>query len=110
MAARSLVAACSAPARARLREDHEKFVASEPAANVRGPQDLTNQNPKLFEHRIAGQVSARIVDRLEVIDVDHQDRDWTARTSRSSKLSLQIHDACRAVQASGQLVDDALLL
>ena len=75
MAARILMAACSAPARAVSGRIDEELVASEPAANVRGPQDLANQGPKLLEDRIAGQMSARVVDRLEVIDVDHQDRD-----------------------------------
>ncbi|MCK7491617.1 MAG: hypothetical protein MZW92_07930 [Comamonadaceae bacterium] len=53
---------------------HE-LVTAEPACYVLLPQRLLDPASNLGEHRVAGVMAHRVVDRLEMIQIDEQDRD-----------------------------------
>ena len=56
-------------------EQHGELVAAEPRRRVGGPQGALEPRGHDPEQVVAGLVAERVVDRLEVVDVDVEDRD-----------------------------------
>jgi hypothetical protein len=96
--------------RGRVGQDNQKLIAAESAADIRRPQDLSDSCSECFEDDVSSQVPPRVIDGLEVVDVDHQHREGLAGSSRSPQFLLQIQNASGTIQAPGQRVNHALLL
>ena len=58
----------------RIEDEHRKFVATDAHQNVRLPKASDEARPKLPEQFVAGGMSEGIVDLLEVIEVDVEQR------------------------------------
>src|SRR6476661_4585125 len=83
------------------KHDHE-LVATDTGDGVRlacgAPHDLA----ELGEHRVAGGVAVAVVDLLEMVDVDHQDRQRRAAPLRLAPLARQPRLEGTAAHAPGQ--------
>ena len=56
-------------------QQRDEFLAAQPADDVAGAQGLFHDRCKQMERRIAGMVAMRVIDRLEVIEVERQHAD-----------------------------------
>ena len=59
----------------RLREDHRELVAADAAGDVGVADDLADALGDLGQHRVAGEVADPVVDRLEVVEVEDDQRE-----------------------------------
>ena len=55
--------------------DDGEFVAAEPRQHVAGAQRISAAARDLAQQRIAGSVTERVVDVLEAVEIEHQDRE-----------------------------------
>ena len=60
---------------ARLGQDHGELVAADPAGDVGRADDAAHPLGDLGEHAVAGEVPDPVVDPLEVVEVEHDQRD-----------------------------------
>ena len=58
--------------RRAVRQDHRELLAAEARHRVHRPDALAERDRHVLEDDVAGLVAVRVVDALEVIDVDHQ--------------------------------------
>ena len=56
-------------------EHDRELVAAEPRERVAGPQRLLQARADLAQHLVAGRVPERVVELLEAVEVDQQQRD-----------------------------------
>ena len=71
-------------------EHDRELVAAEPRERVAGPQRLLQARADLAQDLVAGVVAERVVELLEAVEVDQQQRDLVvgvARSRRSSRAS-----------------------
>ena len=66
-----------------------------------GPQDVGD----LAEHQVARGVAVRVVESLEVIDVDHHDGQLVAVAGRPRDFLLELGEDGLAVEDAGQVID-----
>ena len=59
---------------AEVPQEHAELVTAEPPDHVRGPHDFAEHTGHRLQDFVARGMSKRIVDRLEVIDVEHNQR------------------------------------
>ena len=62
-----------------IGKENRKFLASGARDDVPCPRCLHEERARLTKHRIAGDVSAAVVDALEVIQIDRKERELAAR-------------------------------
>ena len=55
-------------------EQHRELVAAEPGDDVDRAQAVAHHRPDVLDHLIADLVAERIVDELEVVEIQHQER------------------------------------
>ena len=74
---------CSASSTAlvelRARKQDEELLAADPITEIERAQLLAQLIRDVLEHRIAGRVSVRVIDALEVVDVADDQRDRLRR-------------------------------
>ena len=55
------------------RQHCDEFLAAEPADHVAGPEARRERRRKGPQHLVAERVTEAVVERLEVVEVEHQD-------------------------------------
>ena len=60
---------------ARLGQDHRELVAADPAGDVGRADDAADAVGDLGEHGVAAEVADAVVDALEVVEVEDDQRD-----------------------------------
>jgi len=70
------------------QHDHELLAAVSPC-DVLGAQALSEDGSKISQHGIAARMPVRIVHALEVVDVEHQDRERRRVPERESDLGVE---------------------
>ena len=71
-----------APSRAGIRQDQRELVAAEPRDHVRLPRAASDDGGGLDERLAARQVAVRVVDLLEAVEVEEQQRQRPAAARR----------------------------
>ena len=71
------------PDQRRVGKNDQELVAAVPAPHVRAPQHARELRADGAEQIVAAQVPQFVVDRLEMVDVEHQDRQRLSGTARS---------------------------
>ncbi len=84
-------------------EDHE-LVAARPADEIDSANAGLEAPRDLAQHFVAGTVSERVVDRLEAVEVEEQDREAPAVGLRSRDRIRQPLFEREAVRQAGQPV------
>ena len=56
------------------RHDHHELLAAKPAGEIDAARVAANPCGELPQHRVPGIVAMAVVDRLEMVDVDQQQR------------------------------------
>ena len=82
---------------------HGELVAAEAGDHVAGAQHAAQALGDDLEQAVAGAVAERVVDDLEVVEVDEQHRDLE-RLRRRRSASLQALQEERAVRQAGERV------
>lgn len=86
-----------------LREQDDEFVATEPSQHVLGSDLLAQALGELDQQLVAGGVAERVVDVLEMIDVEEGQRDMTAVRAGIDRRRDQVAQL-RAVRQAGENV------
>ena len=94
--------------RARARQQHRELVAAEAGEDVVGPQDAAQARADLGEHGVAGVVAERVVELLEAVDVDDQQRQRLVAFARAGQVRAQLAAELAAVGQAGELVGRGL--
>src|SRR5450759_1325244 len=95
--------------RRRFRQHDEEFVAAVTAAKVAAPQDLAEALPDRGQDFVAAQVAVPVVDALELVDVEHHDRQRGFAAARARDLHFERVQTVRAVETSRQRVAQAVV-
>ena len=90
--------------RARAREQHRELVAAEAGEDVVGAQDAAQARADLGEHGVAGVMAERVVELLEAVDVDDQQRQRLVVCARAGQMRAQPAAELAAVGQAGELV------
>jgi len=77
---------------AGLGEDDRELVAAHPAGDVRAPDDRLQSLGHAGEDGVSGQMPDAVVDRLEVVDVEEDERELAG--SRAAARSLCSPSVC----------------
>ena len=67
-------------------------------------QDRADSLGNLAQHRVSGAVSVDIVDRLEVVEIDHQERDRIVTILAGGDQAVGLLVEAAAVEAAGQRI------
>ena len=87
------------------REDHGELLAADAADGVRAARPSSRStSARSLEHLVALAVPADVVDALEVVDVEHQQRDRVVRTAGAVELGAQALVEVAVVVEAGQRV------
>ena len=73
---------------------------------VAAARDRAQQLAHFLDDRVAGLVSPAVVDVLEVVDVEREQRDVLARARRARELALELLLEPAAVEASAQRIGE----
>jgi hypothetical protein len=88
--------------------DEDELVAAEPRDGVGRAQDAPQARGDLDEQAVAALVPEAVVDRLEAVDVEVQDRDRAALALALGQRLLEAFDEERAVRQTGERVGQRL--
>src|SRR5262249_13572704 len=89
----------------RLRQHDGELVASDAAGDVRGSNDATDSPGRLREDGVAGEVADLVVDVLEVVQVEDDERELSVVAVRASDLACKRLVEEAAVVEPGQRVE-----
>ena len=89
---------------AEPRHDRVLLLAALECHDVARPHDLTDQLGELAQHFVGGVVADRIVDALEVVEVDEQHRELAAVAAGAREASLQQLVEATPVRQAGEPV------
>ncbi len=90
--------------RRRLRHDHRELVAADAAADVDGPDLVAEALRDLGEDGVARQVADAVVDGLEVVEVDDQERQPPVVALRAERLAAKRLVEVALVEEAGERV------
>jgi hypothetical protein len=90
--------------RTRLWQKYRELVATEPRWHVYAPEISLQHSANLFEYTVAGFVTKRIVDALEIIDVDVYDTESALVAPGALQLTVQSFSKGTRVEQSRQAV------
>ena len=88
-----------------LGQDQHEFLAAVASDQVAGTEVFGDGLGDAAQDRVTCGVAIRVVDRLEVVDVDERDAERTAIACRALDLGEQIGEERLAVCDAGQAVD-----
>ena len=88
----------------RLRQDEHELLAAVATEGVADADGLGDEARDLAQHRVAGGVAVRVVDRLEAVDVDEGDAERLVVTSRPVDLGPEHGEQGLAVRDAGEPV------
>ena len=86
------------------RQQHREFIAAEPRHRVGGAQRVAQARRHFLQHQITGVMPERVVDLLETVEIDQQDREALVIAMRSQDRLLQSIEEQRAVREVGERV------
>ena len=89
----------------RLGHDHRELVAADAAGDVRRPDDVEDPVGGLGQHRVAGEMADPVVDRLEVVEVEHDEREGAAVAVGAGDLARERLVEVAAVVQPGESVE-----
>ena len=89
----------------RLREDDRELVAADAAGDVRRADDVADPLRRLGEDAVAGEVADAVVDRLEVVEVEDDQREVPVVAVRAGDLARKGLVEVAAVVQAGQRVE-----
>ena len=92
------------PLEVDLATDHRELLAAVARQDVLGADRLRHHAGDGGQHRVAGQVTVGVVDLLEVVDVDEQQRQRLLVPDREADLRVQAIDEVAAVEGRRQTV------
>ena len=90
--------------------DHAELFAAQPADDVIRPHADAERVGERAEQLVADPVTVHVVDALEVVDVEHQDRDGLVRSARVLQRGEQPLVEAAVVEEAGQGVRLRLML
>ena len=90
--------------RRAVRQDHRELLAAEARDRVHRPDALAERDRHVLEDDVAGLVAVRVVDPLEVIDVDHEDERRLAGARDPVDLARQRQLEVAPVGQAGQRI------
>ena len=86
------------------RQQHRELVAAEPRHRVGRAQGAAQARRHFLQHQIAGVMAERVVDLLEAIEIDQQDRQALVVAMRAQDRLLQAIEEQRAIRQVGQRI------
>ena len=90
--------------RGEIRENHEELIAAEPRHHVGFAQHLLDARRHLLEHDVAAVMAQRIVDGLEIVQVDEHDRHQGTVAARQRQYRTQALGQVGAIGQAGEHV------
>ena len=93
-----------APSTSISRRDHRELLAAVAREDVLGADRLRHHAGDGGQHGVTGQVTVGVVDLLEVVDVDEQQRQRLLVPDREADLRVQAIDEVAAVEGRRQAV------
>ncbi len=81
---------CTALRGIGLHQHHRELVAAVAEGGVHRAELLAEQRPHLAQHRAAHQVSVGVVDVLEVVQVEEEERDRVAEAPGAGDLGVEL--------------------
>ncbi len=87
----------------RLRQHDQEFFSAPAAQAVGRPQRALRSGREGLEYFVAARVPVGVIDRLEMIDIHHADRQCTAALYALG-LDLQLDERLPAVAAAGERI------
>jgi hypothetical protein len=94
----------AAERRRAVRQDHRELFAADARHRVHRPNAVLQRLGHAFEHEVAGRVTVRVVDLLEVVDVDHQHQGRLAGSRDAVDFAGQRGFELAAVREAGERV------
>src|SRR6476659_11082085 len=89
---------------ARARENQDELLATESARNVAAAQPIAKQPAELAQDTISGVVPERIVEPLQIVQIEHGDAQRRAFASRPMELTGQalfevapVEESCQGI-------------
>ena len=92
--------------RGRVGQNEEELLAAIPASFVADAECLAQDPSDADENLVAAEMPLPVVDRFEVIEVEHHDRQRHVRALRAAQFGPEPLDAVVPGHASGQRFDD----
>jgi hypothetical protein len=93
-----------------MRQDQGEFVSAKPGRGIRCPQVLAKSRRQPPEHVIAGGVPVGIVDRLEAVQVEHDQRHLVSFAARRvDGLTKAVEKQAAIRQVSQGIVEGPVL-
>ena len=86
------------------RQEDAELVAADPGDRPRAAQGITEPRPDPLEEEVAVVMTERVVDLLEAVEVDQQQREGDARFTAFVEISLQLGLELSTVEQAGQCV------
>ena len=90
--------------RVQARADEHELVAAEPGEQVAGARDVADPARHLAEHLVAGGVPERVVDELEVVEVEVERATSPPSRAARARSRASCSSTLRAVRQAGQRV------
>ena len=90
------------PPRRRASRTTRELVAAEPRERVVVAHAGAEPRPDLAQHLVAGMVAQRVVELLEAVEVDEQERELVAARDRRLEAVEQVPAVAQAGQVVGQ--------
>src|SRR5262249_21952488 len=90
----------------RLRQDNDEFLAAVTGEQLLLAHARLDAGRQLAEHEIAAEVAHLVVDRLEAVEVEHDDGQRPAVALRARQLPVEELQQITLVVDLGQSVDD----
>ena len=85
-------------------QQREELLAAEAAELVLGAQPLAQRARDRHERGVAGVMAVLVVEQLEVVDVDHRDRQRPAVAARAADQPGEPREHVAAVEQAGERV------
>ena len=92
-------------AQRRRRQHDAELVAAGPRQKVAGPQPGLRHQGEMLQAGIAGGVAISVVDALEAVEIDHQQRERLAAALRAGTFLGQALQQMTAVADAGEIVE-----
>src|SRR5262245_48100856 len=94
---------------ARVGKYHHELVSAIPRDGVSVANDQLHDGRDLLQHEITDRMPARIIDLLEVVEIDRRDRDRRAAPTRGAEIGTKTRLQRPAIEAPRQRIASHLL-
>ena len=92
-----------------VTKEEQEFLTAEPHGRVAGPYEAAERSTDPTQHEIAGAVPATVVDLLEPVEIEQQDRQRLTAAHALRQFPFADLAKPAAVEKSGQRVGDCAL-